>query len=139
MTLFLIIATMTNLLFSYLNFGAFMKGYTPTLFQAYGSIICILFWFAIAFYYEGINNRTFSTITYFWITGFIIIPLTYWLNLIIVFLPASLIWASPFYGIRYFIKIPSNLNLALLCMLIPYGAAVLGLALRKALRHYSKK
>lgn len=133
MRLFFIVATITNLLFGYINYNVFLNGYTPTAYQAYSSIIFAILWLGIGFYFEGKYRKITFWLSIFWLTGFVLILISYWFNLMLVFMFVTSFFCSPIYGVSYFIKVPPTVTFSLICMISTYGMALIGIVIRKSL------
>ena len=129
----IISAIMISIVTTIINYNAFEKGYMPTPFQAFSSLFCILFWVLISFYggyKKEIRYLIFCSL--FWGIGLFLFILGYYINSLFVFaLPSVIIIVGPLYGLKYFLKQPSNLLLACLSVFIAYVLMLIGFFIGK--------
>lgn len=75
--------------------------------------------------------------TLFWLTGLILLLAGYYSDAAILFIPASIVWAGPAYGIRYVLDPPSNVIFALISIVCAYACGLAGFAVGRALKKSS--
>lgn len=107
--------------FSIINFSSYLKGYTPSILQAITSILFIIIWFVFGLIrsYKQQEFTLFATL--FWLIGALSLTVGYFGDSAIIFIPATILWAGPVYGIRYFLELPATIYFALLSILGVYG------------------
>ncbi|WP_146240938.1 hypothetical protein [Paenibacillus sambharensis] len=113
--------------FSLLNFSAYLKGNMPSISQALYSTVFILLWFGCAFFLSN-KNVGIKAASWFWGGGALLLIPGYFG---IFNLPVLFIFAGSLYGLRYFIGLPSDMNFALIGILIAYGVTLMGWLLGK--------
>lgn len=113
--------------FSILNFSAYLKGHMPSISQALSSVVFILLWFLCTFFISK-RNVGIKASSWFWGGGALLLTPAFF---DIFNIPAFFIFAGPLYGLSYFLKMPSDINLALTCIAITYGVSLVGSMLGK--------
>lgn len=121
--------------FSAVNASSYIKGGTPSPFQATISIIFLLSWLSFGFFIRSKQKEFFIQATIFWLGGSLILFLGYHWNISVLFFPTSLVLAGPVYGIKYFFGVPSNINFALICSMLGYGCSIVGVILGGFKKH----
>ncbi len=113
--------------FSMLNFNAYLKGNIPSITQLLSSLVFILLWFLCTLFMSK-SNVGIKASSWFWGGGaLLLIPAYFDISNI----PAFFIFSGPLYGLRYFITMPSDINLALICIAVVYGVSLIGWPLGK--------
>lgn len=113
--------------FTIINFSSYLKGHPPNLYQAIASLLFLLVWFVLGMRSKGKEFVLRSTL--FWLTGVFLLLAGYYLDVAILFIPASIVWAGPAYGIRYVLDLPSNVVFALISIVCVYASGLVGFAL----------
>ncbi|KLU57557.1 hypothetical protein EL84_03325 [Paenibacillus sp. VT-400] len=123
--------------FTIINFSSYLKGHTPSIFQAAASILFILVWFVYGIMQSDKYKEYALLSTLYWLAGVILLTIGYFANSAIIFIPATIIWAGPVYGIRYFLELPANLVFALVSIVIVYVSSIVGVLLGKIFKKRS--
>ncbi len=126
----IIIFIPVSVLFSIINFSAYLKGSMPSISQALSSMFYILLWFLCTFFMNN-KNIGIKASSWFWGGGTLLLIVGYLGNLGLISIPALFIFAGPLYGLRYFIEMPSDIYFALICVVISYCVCVIGWLLGK--------
>lgn len=121
--------------FTIINFSFYLKGHPPDLVHAVASLLFLVAWFVLGFKSKG--NEFVLRSTLFWLTGVILILAGYYLDVAILFIPASIVWAGPAYGIRYILDLPSNVMFALISVVCVYVFGLVGFAMGRFLKKSS--
>ena len=112
--------------FSIINFNAYLKGSIPSVHQALFSVLFLLVLFLCAFYMSKKNTGIFKASSWYWGVGALLSVTGYFGGIGFIFIPVAVIFAGPLYGLRYFIDIPSDIYLILLCIVIAYVVCIFG-------------
>lgn len=120
--------------FTIINFSSYLKGHTPSVFQAATSVLFILVWFVYGIMLSDRQKEFALLSTLFWLTGVILLTIGYFANSAIIFIPATIVWAGPVYGIRYFLELPANIVFALVSIVGVYVSSIVGVLLGKLLK-----
>ena len=127
-----IIALIISILFGVFNFNQWFLGYYPNEYQARASIIftilCFVYGFAEGYKNEEVFIKKFSL---FCTISSVFLLAGYFLNLLLIALPFAFIFGSPMHGYMYFLNIPTDMRLSLLCVFIIYGIVLIGFYLGK--------
>ncbi len=118
--------------FTIINFSSYLKGYSPNIVQFVASLLFLLVWFALGMKSRG--NEFVLRSTLFWLTGAVLLLVGFYLDLAILFIPASIVWAGPAYGIRYVLNLPSDVMFALISVVCTYLFGLMGVAIGQSLQ-----
>lgn len=118
--------------FTIINFSSYLKGNSPNIVQFVASLLFLLAWFVLGMKSKGSEFVLRSTL--FWLTGAVLLIAGYYLNAAILFIPASIAWAGPAYGIRYVLNLPSDVMFALISIVCTYFFGLVGVALGRFLQ-----
>ncbi|MCM3134876.1 hypothetical protein M3629_19025 [Paenibacillus polysaccharolyticus] len=118
--------------FTIINFSFYLKGHPPHLVHAVASLLFLLAWFVLGFKSKG--NEFVLRSTLFWLTGVILLLAGYYLDVALLFIPGSILWAGPVYGLRYVLNLPSNVMFAVISIVCAYACGVAGFALGRYLK-----
>lgn len=113
--------------FTIINFSSYLKGNFPNIVQFVAALLFLLVWFVLGMKNNG--NRFVLQSTLFWLTGVVLLIVGYYLDLAMLFIPGSIVWAGPAYGIRYVLNLPSDVMFALISIVCTYLFGLAGVAL----------
>lgn len=135
----ILLSVVISVISSTVNFNAYLKGYMPTPFQFFLSIICILFWTSLSFYRgykKDVRYLTFSSL--FWGAGLFLFVLGYITDNLLIAIPSILVIAGPLYGLRYILKLPPDIFFVIMSVTITYVLILIGFFIGK-ISYSSKK
>lgn len=115
-----------SLLFSMVQFSSYLKGGTPNLLQAMASVLFLVLWFGYGFVRSGRYKEFIRVAGLFWLCGFILVTLAYYVDGALPFILALIVWPGPLYGLRYFSNMPPDMAFAFFSMFICCGCSLLG-------------
>ncbi len=130
-----VIVLILSIAFSMINFNEYLKGSMPNIYNVVCSTTFIIIWFLFAFFASRHNIVCFLRFcTIYWGIGIILIIISKLADLFIIFALTAIIFAGPTYGLRYFIRIRSDIKLVIICIIITYLFTVAGYLLGKITR-----
>ena len=134
------ILIITSLIFSIINFKEYLMGSIPNSYNAIFSILFILLWFLYGLFMSYRKLRYFIKFsTLYWGIGVLLLVVSYILSLYIIFVPAAIIFVGPIYGIRYFIRIPSDIKFVVISISITYIFSITGYWIGKCIKRLSTR
>lgn len=116
--------------FSIINMLPAFKGNIPSVQHAATSLIAVILLFLLGLLL-GLKGQSYFVrwFSLYWIAGLLVFSLGYISKSFIILLPIAFIYFFPLYGLRFFLNIPSDLTLVLLCTLIALTVGLLGYSL----------
>lgn len=128
--------------FSLVNYSGYFMGHTPTLSQVVCSLMYSLIWFvygcAIGFKYNTKIKFIWIAIVY-WGVGFLLFIVSFYNKISIIYFPTAIVFFGPLYGLRYFLKAPSDMNFVILSSIIILGVGMSGYGIGKWLKRSVKQ
>ena len=113
--------------FSAINFTAYFSSNMPTNFQVTMSLLFLGLLFIIGWIRSSQIKEYFIYSTIYWLFGFLFLLVAYSLEQLTFFsLVLLILYPGPSYGLRYFLELPADQYLVLLCIIISYGSGIIG-------------
>lgn len=125
-----IVALTLSIPFSLINFHAYLKGSSPSLFQAAVSTLFVLFWFvsSATASHKG-WSRFLLAATVYWLVGLVLLLFGYMASVAILFIPSAILFAGPLYGLQYYVGVQADMALVAYLIGINYMAIIIGYGL----------
>ncbi len=134
--MFKIVVFIAPILFSSINFNAYLKGSKPNIYQLLFSILFVALWFLYGLYMGNKKVNYFLKLsTLYWGTGLLLFVLSYFSNLYVIFIPVALYFAGPLYGLKYFLDTLPDIQFVVLSIIIICGLSVIGYIVGKNMRY----
>ncbi|MBD8499990.1 hypothetical protein [Paenibacillus arenosi] len=127
----LVLIVIISLICSVVNFDSYLKGYLPSFSQALCSSLFIVYWLLHAFFMARKGMRFIKLSSLYWGIGASLFVCGYYAKLSIVFIPVTLLFAGPLYGLRYFINMPADILFTMVSFIFVYSVSVIGFLLGK--------
>lgn len=124
-----VIALLISILFSAVNFDAYLKGGMPTMLQTASTFLYIALWFiyaATSSYRKAVKYRYLKFSSLYWGVALISLAAGHIFQLAIIQIPSLFLFAGPLYGLRSIIGGSSDIYLVLLSALIAYILGLIG-------------
>lgn len=134
----LIVILIVTIPFSVINFSGYHMGGTPTQTQVLSSILFNILWFLYGLY-MAIKYKTYflKFTTVYWLIGGLLGILGYAETFQFIGILSILVFSGPSHGLSYFLGLPSDMILLILCIAIPYVSSLFGYFIGRLIKNHN--
>lgn len=124
---FILLLFLCSIPFGLINMIPAFKGNMPDIHHIATSVIAVVLLFVLGLLL-GYNGQSFFILWFslYWGVGLLFFTLGYITKSFLLLLPFAFIYVFPLYGLRFFLNMPSDIILVLICSLVAVASGMFG-------------